>query len=359
MPNAVPNPTPPSSATENPEKSGPEQSPPGVSRSGQRLELTNSTEPSRLDLFLCANLPGRSRAYIQKLIHGGHVELPGPGPREAKPSCIIPTGSVVKVTFPPVRQLNLEPVDIALHIVYEDEHLAVIDKPPGLAVHPTRNQEERTLVHGLLYHLKDLSGIGGEERPGIVHRLDRDTSGVLLVAKSDRAHQNLSLQFKERSISKIYWAVLRGTPAARQGRLDLAIGRSYYHRKKMMVRTDQGSREAVTEYRILEEFDQYALAEISPRTGRTHQIRVHMAKIRTPVACDQLYGREKRIYLSELAGRPREPREEPIIKRQALHARSIRFHHPVSGTEMRFDVEIHQDMRDLLAALRTHRARKS
>ncbi len=322
------------------------------------LEVVNTLEPTRLDLFLCAHLPGRSRAFIQKLIHGGRIELPSSaGPKDVKPSSTIPTGSVVRITIPPVRKLNLVPEDISLEVIFEDQDLAVIAKPAGLAVHPTKDQEEITLVHGLLHRLKDLSGIGGEERPGIVHRLDRDTSGVILVAKSDRAHQQLSLQFKDRSIQKTYWAILRGTPPAREGRLDLAIGRSYYHRKKMMVRTDRGSREAVTEYKILEEFEGYAFAEISPRTGRTHQIRVHMAKIRTPVACDQLYGREKRIYRSELAGKPREPQEAPLIERQALHARSIRFGHPVTGEEMRFEVDMPPDMTRLLAALREHRGR--
>src|SRR6185503_4953975 len=315
-------------------------------------------EPTRLDLFLCDHLPGRSRAFIQKLIHDRNVVLGEPaGQREAKPSSSIAPGTVVRIHIPPVRKMNLVPANIPLEILFEDSDLAVINKPPGLAVHPSPNQEESTLVHALLYHLKDLSGIGGEERPGIVHRLDRDTSGVLLVAKSDRAHHQLSTQFKARTIRKTYWAVVRGEPTAGEGRLDLPIGRSYYHRKKMMVRADRGSRDAITEYRIVEEFRGYALAEVYPRTGRTHQIRVHLSKIRLPIACDGLYGRERRLYLSDLLDRPREADEEPILSRHALHARAIRLSHPTTGEEMSFSAPLYADMEGLLDALRRYRRR--
>lgn len=331
-----------------------------VSRPALVLDLVHSGDRTRLDLFLCEHLPGRSRAFIQKLIHEGNVSFPGDDARQAvKPSSPVIPGAAVKVTIPPIRSLDLTPVDMPLEILFQDQEFAVVNKPPGLAVHPTPDQEESTLVHGLLHHLKDLSGIGGEERPGIVHRLDRGTSGLLVVAKSDRAHQQLSLQFKSRTIQKTYWAIVRGQPFAAEGRLDLPIGRSYYHRKKMMVRADRGSREAVTEYRILEDFEGYALAEVYPRTGRTHQIRVHLAKIRLPVACDQLYGREKRIYRSDIEGAPRAPGEEPLIARQALHARGLRLRHPSSGEELSFEAPIPGDMERLLDALRARRARGS
>jgi 23S rRNA pseudouridine1911/1915/1917 synthase len=333
-----------------------ESNPPFYERPELVLELTNAGDPIRLDLFLCEQLPGRSRAFIQKLIHEGQIQfIDDASGRGVKASSTVAALMRVKVTLPAVRKLNLAPENIPLQILFEDRDIAVIDKPAGLVVHPSPNQEGATLVHGLLFHLKDLSGIGGEERPGIVHRLDRDTSGIMIVAKSDRAHHQLSTQFKSRTVSKIYWAILRGEPTASEGRLDLPIGRSFYHRKKMMVRVDRGAREAVTEYSILEEFDGYALAEVRPRTGRTHQIRVHMAKIRMPVACDQLYGREKRIYLSELRGLALQPGEKPIIERQALHARSIRFRHPVTAEEMSFVAEIPPDLQALLEALRAHR----
>jgi 23S rRNA pseudouridine1911/1915/1917 synthase len=334
----------------------PESKPP-YERPELVLQLSNEGEPIRLDIFLCEQLPGRSRAFIQKLIHEGNVAMPGKE-GAVKPSSLVPGGMTVKVTIPPIRKLDLSAENIPLEIVFEDRDIAVIDKPAGLMVHPSPNFVGATLVHGLLYHLKDLSGIGGEERPGIVHRLDRDTSGIMVVAKSDKAHHQLSTQFKSRTISKVYWAIVRGEPTASEGILDLPIGRSFYHRKKMMVRVDSRSREAITGYRILEEFDGYALAEVRPRTGRTHQIRVHMAKIRLPVACDALYGREKRIYRSEIEGSPREPAEKPIIERQALHARSIRFHHPVTGEEMSFEAPLPPDMTALLDALRAHRPPK-
>ncbi len=322
------------------------------------LEFRHHAERQRLDLFLCSQLPGRSRAFIQKLIEEKNVSIEGEqGPRGLKASFLVPPGAVVRVTIPPPRKLDLEPRDIPIEILYQDPDVVVVNKPPGLVVHPSPNQDENTLVHALLFHLKDLSGIGGEERPGIVHRLDRDTSGVLLVAKTDRAHHQLSTQFKSRTIQKTYWAIVRGEPLAAEGRLDLPIGRSYYHRKKMMVRADRGSREAVTDYRVLESFDGYALVEVQPKTGRTHQIRVHMAKIRLPVACDSLYGKEKRILHSEITRGPREALEEPVIARQALHARSIEFVHPVGGERLRFEAPLPADMARLLDDLRAHRAR--
>ncbi len=324
------------------------------------LEFTHHAERQRLDLFLCSQLPGRSRSFIQKLIEENNVAIEGEGgPRDLKASSLVPAGALVKVTIPPPRKLDLEPRNIPIEILYQDSDLVVINKPPGLVVHPSPNQDEDTLVHALLFHLKDLSGIGGEERPGIVHRLDRDTSGILLVAKTDRAHHQLSIQFKSRTIQKTYWAVVRGEPLASEGRLDLPIGRSYYHRKKMMVRADRGSREAVTDYRVLESFDGYALVEVYPKTGRTHQIRVHLAKIRLPIACDGLYGREKRILLSEITGTSREPLEEPLIARQALHARSIEFVHPVGGERRRFEAPLPDDIGRLIDSLRAHRSRKA
>jgi len=335
--------------------SHPESFTPGPGQ-GLDLEFTHRGAPTRLDLFLCDHLPGRSRAFIQKLIHERNVSLKVESvQREAKPASNVAPGTVVRIHIPPVRKLSLVPANIPLEILFEDTDLAVVNKPPGLAVHPSPHQDESTLVHALLFHLKDLSGIGGEERPGIVHRLDKDTSGVLLVAKSDRAHHQLSMQFKARTVQKTYWAVVRGEPPAGEGRLDLPIGRSYYHRKKMMVRADRGSRDAITEYRILEEFRGYALAEIHPRTGRTHQIRVHMAKIRLPVACDGLYGRERKIYLSEVLEKPREPEEAPIISRHALHARAIRLSHPLTGEEMAFSAPLFADMQALLEVLRRRR----
>ncbi len=324
---------------------------------GRTLEFSHSGERLRLDLFLCAKLPGRSRAFIQKLIDEGWIEIPNlPVSREIKSSSAVLDGFEVKVTLPPTRKSTIEPEPIPLDLIYEDEHLAAVDKPPDLVMHPSPHQVNGTLVNGLLYHLTDLSGIGGEERPGIVHRLDRYTSGVVIVAKDDLTHQLLSTQFKDRTIKKTYLAILRGQWTAREGTINLPIGRSFLNRKRMMVRTDGQGRDSVTNYRIEEDFDGYAFVRLKPETGRTHQIRVHMAKIRTPVACDALYGREQRIFDSELARRKRSHDEQPILSRQALHASEISFIHPIFERRMHFKSPLPADMQALLDALRKYRA---
>lgn len=333
---------------------------PGSAGESTVFEFDHEGERERLDRFLCDHLPGRSRAFVQKLIENGWVDLPGlPLVREIKASTAILPGVTVRVTIPPSRKSSIDPEPIPLRILHQDEHLAIIEKPAGIVMHPSPHQMSGTMVNALLHHLDNLSGIGGEERPGIVHRLDRLTSGVIVVAKTDRAHQDLSRQFKDRTIQKTYHAIVRGEWTAREGTLNLPIGRSFLNRKRMMVRTDGEGRESVTHYRIEEAFDGYALAEVKPRTGRTHQIRVHMAKIRLPVACDALYGREQRIYLSDLMKRPRPTDEQPIIERQALHASRLRFEHPGSGEWMEFEVPIPPDMQALLEALREHRPPKN
>ncbi|MBI4583321.1 MAG: RluA family pseudouridine synthase [Planctomycetes bacterium] len=336
---------------------GGEEPPRSLENQAPVLELVHRGHKIRLDVCLCQSLPGRSRSFIQKLIDEGWVKIPElPVNRDLKASTLVTEGMKIQVFFPPVKKSTLAPEDIPIRILYEDSDLAVVDKPAGLVMHPSAHKLQGTLVNSLLYHLKDLSGIGGEERPGIVHRLDRDTSGVLLIAKNDLAHQSLSTQFKERIIQKTYLAVLRGEWTAKEGMIHLPIGRCYYNRKRMMVRTDGNAREALTTYTILETFDGYALAEIRPHTGRTHQIRVHMAKIRMPVACDRLYGREKAIGLSDLQKRPPQPGEAPLIQRQALHAHRIEINHPSSGQRLEFTADLPADMASLLEALRKYRS---
>ena len=318
-------------------------------------EFTNAGERERLDLFLFKQLPGHSRAFFQRLIEEGCVTL-SPVPRLVKPALKVPQGGLVRVVIPPPRKLDLTPQDVPLDILYEDPQLAVLDKPAGLPVHPSPDQLSHTLVHALLYRLRDLSSIGGEERPGIVHRLDKETSGVLVVAKTDFAHNSLALQFKERSIHKTYLTIVRGEPEAWEGHIDLPLGKSYTHSKKQTVRWDGTGRKAVTDYRVLEKYRGYSLLEVYPRTGRTHQIRVHLASQKLPVACDKLYGREKRIYLSDLRGQPQDEGEHPLLERQALHASSLSFLHPLTREELCFSAPLHPDMHALLKALERHRA---
>lgn len=320
------------------------------------LHFSHSRDPQRLDVFLCDRLPGRSRAFIQRLIDTGYVSLEPPGRRDVKPSLKICAGTNVRVVIPPPTRLTLTPEPIPLEFLYQDEHFAVVNKPAGLAAHPNPTQVSHTLVNALLYWLEDLSGVAGVERPGIVHRLDKETSGVLAVARNDFAHNAIANQFKERTVRKTYLAVVRGRPREWEGRVDLPLGRSYTNSKKTMTRSDGTGRTAVTDYRVLETFDGYALMELYPLTGRTHQIRVHMCAIQLPVACDKLYGREKRIFLSEIKGKARQPQEVPFMSRQALHAASLTLRHPVTREEMTFSAPLHDDMLALIRALQTYRS---
>ena len=320
------------------------------------LYLHNDEEPLRLDVFLTSQLPEYSRAYLQRLIDTGYVSFEPPAGKEAKRALKVFPGQTVRVVVPPPLKARLKPEEIPLEFLYEDEHLAVVNKPAGISVHPAADQVGSTLVNALLYWIKDLSSIAGVERPGIVHRLDKETSGVLIVAKNDRAHLSLSAQFKHRKIHKRYIALVRGKPQHWEGRIDFPLGKSRSHSKKMVVRTNGTGRTAITDYRVLEIFDGYALVECYPLTGRTHQIRVHFTSLQLPVASDKLYGRERKVYLSDLRSKNRKSEEKPIIERQALHAASITFRHPVSQEEVSFNAPLADDMLRLLHALQTHRS---
>ena len=322
-------------------------------------ELVNESEARRLDQFLAEHLEGHSRSYLQKLISSGCVELDPAPAKPLKASLKLAAGTRVRVKVPPPRKISLEPVALPIQFLHEDDHLAVIDKPAGLTVHPGPHLEEPTLVNALLHWIDDLSGIGGVERPGIVHRLDRETSGVLIVAKNDLAHQGLSAQFKKRTVRKTYLAVSRGEVRHSEGTLDGPIERSRSHSKKMVIAAADEGREARTDYKVKESYDGYCLIECHPHTGRTHQIRVHLASIRLPIACDKLYGREKAIYPSTLRGEKKEPGELPVMERHALHAQNIRFTHPATSKEMSFSASLPDDMGSLLKNLRKYRPRGS
>ena len=340
-----------------PAKATPEDSAEGGGRTtAQVLYFSNEGSLERLDSFLASRVPDHSRSYIQRLIETGYVNFESPLTSVHKPSAKVKTGRVVRLVIPPPLKLRLKPEPIPLDILYEDESFAVINKPPGLSVHPAPDQVGSTLVNALLYWLKDLSGIAGVERPGIVHRLDKDTSGVMVVAKNDRAHHGISAQFKERTVHKRYLAIARGEPQEWEGRLESFLGRSRTHSKKIVIRKDGTGRSSTTDYRVLEVFKGYSLIECFPRTGRTHQIRVHLASIRLPVAADKLYGREKVIFPSQLRFKPRQPDETPVIERHALHATSISFRHPVTFEEMTFNAPLHADMLSLLHGLQIHRS---
>ena len=292
----------------------------------QEFTVADREAGQRLDAFL-ARRSGLSRARVQRLIEDGHVLVAG---HPQKSHHRVGPDEKVQLHVPPPEPLELTPEAIPLDILFEDEDLLVLNKPAGMVVHPGAGRTTGTLVHALLAHCETLPGIGGVERPGIVHRLDRDTSGVLVVAKTDVAHQSLSRQFKSRQVRKTYLALVHGDVRREAGRIEAAIGRREHDRKRMGVRAD-GGREARTTYRVLRRLPGMTLLELGLETGRTHQIRVHLAHIGHPVIGDQAYG-----------GR-RERRHEGAPGRQLLHAWRLGFHHPRTGAWLEFTAPIPED----------------
>ena len=292
---------------------------------------------------------GLSRVRLQCLIKGGHVTCDGVV--QNNPSAKARIGQVYQLDIPPPVEATPQPQNIPLAVLFEDEDLLVLDKPAGLVVHPAAGNYDGTLVNALLFHCgASLSGIGGTARPGIVHRLDKDTSGLMVVAKNDFTHQALTTQFSDRSLSRVYNALVWGAPAPLSGEIEGAIGRHSRHRQKMAVVT-RGGKEALTRYKVLEIFEAgiTSLVECRLATGRTHQIRVHMAHIGHPVAGDPLYaGRRGRV----AAGEKGSVGLLQAFPRQALHAGEISFIHPRTGKKNRFTSQYPADMQALIKALK-------
>ncbi len=255
---------------------------------GFRFEKENK---ERLDVFLTACLPEFSRSRIQGLIKEGFIKVEGE--TATKAGWDLEPGAWVEIRIPPSRPTKLVAEDIPLDVIFENDDLLVVNKPAGMVVHPSPGHESGTLVHAALGHVPGLEGIGGEERPGIVHRLDKATSGLIVIAKNERAHRWLQEQFKSRQVEKIYLALVDGKPPTPAGRIEAPIGRNTTHRKLMAVVPPEKGRAAVSEYRTLESFPQHTLLEVHPLTGRTHQIRVHMAFLGCPVTGDTVYGKRK------------------------------------------------------------------
>ena len=298
----------------------------------------------RLDRWLAGVMPGLSRARLQAIITGGGVLVDG---RVARPSLRLKTGQSISVQLPAPQAAVPLPEDIPLAVVYEDRHLLVVDKPAGLVVHPGAGRATGTLVNALLHRVRDLSGIGGVVRPGIVHRLDRGTSGLLVVAKDDASHLALSRQFSGRTVEKEYLAVVLGVPRAAEGTIDVPIGRDPIHRKRMSIRARRG-RAARSTYRLVEALDGAALLRVRIATGRTHQIRVHLATLGHPVAGDPVYGGRRR----PASRRPEARAALESLSRPALHAAHLAFTHPASGERVSFESPLPEDLQALLAALR-------
>ncbi len=290
----------------------------------------------RLDQFLSGRVPGLSRSQAQKLLEAGMVQVDRQTCRDK--NYRLQAGNLVEVTFPPAEDSTLEPEAINLDIVYEDEDLLVINKPRGMVVHPGPGHRRGTLVNALLYHCPNLSGIGGVKRPGIVHRLDKDTSGLLLVAKNDFTHRALSDQLKSRQIKREYIALVSGRVKPVLGRIEAPIARHPLHRKKMAV--VEGGRPAVTRYRVLKYYGKYSLLQVNLETGRTHQIRVHLSYLGYPVVGDTTY-----------AGGGWADLPPALTEPHALHARRLRFTHPRSSESMEFTVPIPGYFKEALITL--------
>lgn len=319
----------------------------------------------RLDLYLVHHFPRYSRTHVRAAIMAGSVRIDPGTPQETagKPSFRLKPGQVVRFTLPDLPREAAQAEDIPITVLYEDRHLVVLDKPAGMVVHPSRGHWSGTLVSALAHHFgSDLSLVRGPERPGIVHRLDRDTSGVILVAKNDYIHARLARLFQDRQIEKEYWAIVVGVPGIDRDMIEAPIGMHSRSREKMMVAPDDPeAKEALTFYEVLDRYRGFAVLRCLPKTGRTHQIRVHLQHKGYPILCDKLYGHRSRITLEELAGtKPIAIREEPgegtvLLDRQALHARRLAFVHPESGEKLEISAPLPADMQAVLDALRQWR----
>jgi len=310
----------------------------------ESFEVTDALAGGRVDFAIPRHVPCLSRSQARRLILAGLVTVNG---RTVKPHRALHLGDKVEITLPPPEPSGLVAEDIPLRIIYEDSALLVVDKPAGMVVHPAAGVRRGTLVNALLRHCRNLSGIGGELRPGIVHRLDKGTSGLLMVAKDDATHRFLASQLKARRVARGYMALVLGHVTQEEGEIERPIGRHVSDRKRMSVVTRKG-RAAVTRYRVVERFEDYTLLELRLGTGRTHQIRVHMSSAGHPVAGDQTYGGKLR------PGHGRKEVEARLrrLGRLALHSHLLRFAHPVTREPVELSSPLPQELQEILAALR-------
>lgn len=292
------------------------------------VQANENDKGKRIDSFLNEVIEDATRSYIQKIIDGGYVEITGK--KTTKSGNKLKGTETIVVNLPEDETLDLIPEDIPLEIIYEDSDIVVINKAPNMVVHPAHGNYNGTLVNALLYHIKDLSTINGVIRPGIVHRLDKDTSGVIVVAKHDEAHTTLSDMFKEKSLEKTYVCIAKGIFKEKSGRIETLIGRDPRDRKKMAVVTENG-KNAISNYEVLDESKNYSLVKVRIETGRTHQIRVHMKSLNHPILGDATYGNST-----------------DEIDRQMLHAYRLKFTHPISKKEMVVTAPIPEDFKRAL-----------
>jgi len=289
------------------------------------FKVDSDSSRERLDIFLSVQQTEISRSRLKKLIVEGRVTVNGV---EQRAGYKVRAGDRIMIQVPSPVGLDTSPEAIPLNIIFEDEYLIALDKPVGMVVHPAPGHSSGTLVNALLYHCNDLSGIGGVERPGIVHRLDKDTSGLVIAAKTESAHKNLARQFKKREIRKEYLAIVKGNVKKDKGSIHASIGRHKVHRKKMDTRALNG-REAQTEYEVVHRSEGWSFLRLWPKTGRTHQIRVHLASIHHPIIGDKLYGGKSTHHKMD---------------RQALHAHRLELKHPITGSNLSFCAPLPPDM---------------
>ena len=288
----------------------------------------------RIDVYLSNVLEDTTRSHVQKLIEENNIDING---KFIKANYKLKKGDIININIPEAKDISVDAENIPLDIVYEDNDMLVVNKPQGMVVHPAAGNFDGTLVNALLYHCKDsLSGINGEKRPGILHRIDKDTSGLLLVAKNDFAHVGLAEQIKEHSLTREYKALVHGNVKMDSGTINAPIGRSDKDRKKMTI-TYRNSREAITHYQVIERYKGYTLLKLRLETGRTHQIRVHMSKNGHPVVGDKTYGQKK---------------EQFNLKGQLLHAYKVGFIHPVTREYMEFESELPEYFKDILEKIK-------
>ena len=300
------------------------------------LTVEDAAAGMRLDRWLASAVPDLSRARVQALIDEGHVRIAGASPKAAHR---LRGGEVVEIKIPPPPAQELLPEPIALSIVYEDEHVLVVDKPAGMVVHPGAGVSRGTLAAGVLAHAPEVASVGGQRRPGIVHRLDKGTSGLLVLAKTVAAYHGLVAQLAAHEVTREYLAIVHGRAARTEGRVDAPIGRDPHHRQRMAIRPDGQGRRAVTRFRVIERFDDFTLVRCRLETGRTHQIRVHLASLGHPVAGDAVYGPGRSGLAADLEG-------------VALHAARLVFAHPVTRERMEFSAPLPPRLARFLSHLR-------
>lgn len=315
----------------------------------EQFHVGHSIRERRLDKYLHGRFSNLSRSFIQNAIKQGAVKVNG---KTAKQSQKLSPGDIIDFSPPEPPSTDIPPEDIPLDIIYEDQELIIVNKQPDMIVHPARGNTHGTLVNALAFYSDELSSGLGEFRPGIVHRLDRNTTGVMVVTKNNAAQWKIAKQFENRQVNKTYLAIVHGTPELDADRINVSLGVHPRIREKYAIRPETG-KEALTFYEVLESFRGFSLLKLTPKTGRTHQIRVHLSYIKHPIVCDDMYG-GKLIYPWQLADA--EPAvQEPILNRVALHAFSIEFRHPVTEKMVKFQAPLPQDMQNLLDALRKYR----